>query len=122
MVKLSILLASLLAISASASFCGAKLPENFRTVAGKFAAKDALDFPDQLNAAGTALKLPVAAHSGSTVPATLFKRLSWTPPKKKWINIKTYVHVVAASKKYEDGWVSDKAILKQLLTLNIDFG
>lgn len=121
MVKFSILLTPLLAVITSASFCLNEVTPEYRSLAAKFAAQDALDFPGQLNAAGTSLNIPIVARGGSTIPS-LLKKLGWTVPNKKWINVLTYVHVVAASKKYEDGWVSNKAILEQLITLSRDYG
>lgn len=122
MVKLSILLVTSLAVCAQcSSFCGTKSTPNFRSLAAKFATQDALDFPGQLNAAGTDLNIPASSRSVSLLPA-LIKKLNWNVPNKKWINVKTYVHVVAASKKYEDGWVSEKAVLDQLISLNLDYG
>jgi hypothetical protein len=122
MVKLFILILTSLAVFAQcSSFCGTKITPAFRSLAAKFATQDALDFPGHLNAAGTDLNIPTKARSGSLLPA-LIKKLNWSVPNKKWINVKTYVHVVAASKKYEDGWVSEKAVLDQLISLNLDYG
>ena len=116
-----LLITPLLAFVVSSKFCGTQITPSFRSLAVKFAAQDALDFPDLLNAAGTNLKALPSARTGSLSPAVV-KKLGWEVPNKKWINVPTYIHVVAASKKYEDGWVSEKAVLEQIIGLNLDFG
>ena len=45
-----------------------------------------------------------------------------SPKPLKSIRVKTYVHVVAASKNLTDGWIPDSQVKAQLRVLNNDFG
>lgn len=49
--------------------------------------------------------------------------LSASKPKPlKNIKVKTWIHVVAGSKKLEDGWIPDSQLKAQMKVLNDNFG
>lgn len=122
MVHLSkLLILPLATFTTARSFCGAKTNAQILFQASKFAAEDAAEFSNQLDAAGTNFNDPSVAIRGGTASG-LLKYINWIVPNSRWITIKTYVHVLASSTKYEDGYVSDKAILDQLVVLNKDYG
>lgn len=77
--------------------------------------------PEFLAAAALAAAEDKADIAALTASVKTIGKFKWPKPTK-WIYVPLYIHVVAASKKLEDGWIPNDQLYAQYGVLNDNFG